>query len=225
MSDAAHPALIACPTKAVVNRVIPKTKFYENAAINARLKDLFVREVEQITWLAKLAPESINLTAKDDVTEILFFSLQLKTPELHQDVLRCIDGVISHPILFELHHQGRVQVVACYKHRRAGDATGKLLCSEYFATPWLSANSDRNDFPTALNLSSLYECLLLRLIPFPARPNEPLRTLIERFDKIRATEHELGKTVSAIEKEKQFNRKVGLNAKVRKLRSKLNELK
>gem|GEM_PF-43044 len=223
MSEAMHPALMAWPSMAMVNRIIPKSKFYENAAINARLKDLFVKEVEQITWLAKLAPESINLPAKDDVVEIQVFSLQLKAPELHQDVLRCIDGAISHPILFELHHEGRVQVIASFKRLR-GDARGKLLLSEYFATPWLAANSERTDLPTALNLSVLYERLLLRLTPLPPRPNEPLRALIERFDKVRVVERELSKAVSALEKEKQFNRKIELNATVRKLRAQLDQL-
>lgn len=224
-SGKASPALIAWPAKAAVNRVVPKTKFYEHAAVNSRLKDMFVKEVEQITWLAKLATETINLPAKDGVSEIQVFGIQLKAPELHQDVLRCIDGAIHHPILFELHHDGRVQGIASFKRPRGGDVTGKLLLSEYFATPWMPADSGRTDLPTALNLGVLYERLLLRLIPLPARPNEPLRALIERFDKIRAAKSELDRTILGLEKEKQFNRKVELNAAVRKLVTELEKLK
>lgn len=223
-SGKASPALIAWPAKAAVNRVVPKTKFYEHAAVNSRLKDMFVKEVEQITWLAKLATETINLPAKDGVSEIQVFGIQLKAPELHQDVLRCIDGAIHHPILFELHHDGRVQGIASFKRPRGGDVTGKLLLSEYFATPWLPADSGRTDLPTALNLGVLYERLLLRLIPLSARPNESLRTLIDRFGKVRASKRELDKVVSALEKEKQFNRKVELNSTVRKLRNELVQL-
>lgn len=218
-------ALIAWPAKSVVNRVVPKTKFYEQAAVNSRLKDLFVKEVEQITWLAKLATETINLPAKDGVSEIQVFGIQLKSPELHQDVLRCIDGAIHYPILFELHHDSRVQVIASFKRPRGGDVTGKLLLSEYFATPWLPVNSKRTDLPTALNLGVLYERLLLRLIPLPARPNESLRTLIERLDKIRDSKRELDRAVLGLEKEKQFNRKVELKAAVRKLVAELENLK
>lgn len=223
-SGKASPALIAWPAKAAVNRVVPKTKFYEHAAVNSRLKDLFVKEVEQITWLAKLATETINLPAKGGVSEIQVFGIQLKNPELHQDVLRCIDGAIHHPILFELHHDGRMQIIASFKRPRGGDVTGKLLLSEYFATPWLPTDSGRADLPTALNLSVLYERLLLCLIPLPTRPNESLRTLIERFDKVRDSKRELDRAVSALEKEKQFNRKVELNATVRKLRDQLAQL-
>lgn len=218
-------ALIAWPAKAAVNRVVPKTKFYEQAAVNSRLKDLFVKEVDQITWLAKLATETINLPAKDGVLEIQVFAIQLKTPELHQDVLRCIDGAIHHPILFELHHDSRVQVIASFKRPRGGDVTGNLLLSEYFATSWLPVDSGRTDLPMALNLGVLYERLLLRLIPLPARPNESLRTLIERLGKIRDSKRELDRAVLGLEKEKQFNRKVELKAAVRKLVAELENLK
>ncbi|MDQ7280957.1 MULTISPECIES: DUF4391 domain-containing protein [Stenotrophomonas] len=223
MSNAEHHALIAWPEKAKVNRVVPKSKFYEHGTVNARLKDLFVKEVEQVTWLYKLAPETINLSAKDGVSEIQILGIQLRTPELSHDVLRCIDGAIEHPILFEFYHADLVQVIACFKRPRGGDNGGKLLLSEYFETEWRSADSPRTDLPTSLNLHGLYERLLLRLIPLPAHPREPLRALIDRLGNIRTLEGELAKAISALEKEKQFNRKVELNATVRKLRTQLDQ--
>lgn len=224
MSQAGHPAMIAYPAKAEVGRVIPKTKFYEHAAVNSRLKDLFVKQVEQITWQYKLAPETINLPVKDEVSEVQIFRIQLKTPELHHDVLRCIDSAINHPIIFELQFEGRVQVIACFKRSRDGSSSGKLLISEYFATSWLPSGTSRSDLPTALNLPSLYEQLLLRFIPLPPRHQEPLRVLIERLEKIHALRSELEKAFSAREKEKQFNRKVELNAVVHKLETQLDQL-
>ncbi|WP_296279183.1 DUF4391 domain-containing protein [Pseudoxanthomonas sp.] len=224
MSDAEHPALIAWPDTAKVNRTVPKSKFYEHGAVNSRLKDLFVKEVEHVTWLYKLASETINLPAKDGVSEIQVFGVQLKTPELSHEVLRCIDGVIEHPILFELYHADLIQVVACFKRPRGGDGGGKLLLSEYFGTGWRPADSPRTGLPISLSLNVLYERLLLRLIPLPARPREPLRALIDRLGSVRAMERELDKSISSLENERQFNRKVELNAAVRKLRTQLDQL-
>jgi hypothetical protein len=45
-------------------RTLPKNKIYEHSGANTRLKDLFVKQVEQIVWRYKLAPETINLAAK-----------------------------------------------------------------------------------------------------------------------------------------------------------------
>ena len=46
------------PRAAAFGRVIPKNKIYEHAGANTALKDLFVREVDQIVWSHKLAPET-----------------------------------------------------------------------------------------------------------------------------------------------------------------------
>ena len=89
--------------------------------------------MEQIVWQYKLAPETINLPAKPGVPEIQVFGIQLKTPELNQDVLRCIDGAVQFPILFELSFDGRTQVVAAYKRPSEVDASRWVL-SDYFAT-------------------------------------------------------------------------------------------
>ncbi len=158
------------------------------------------------------------------MSEIQILGVQLKTPALSREILRCIDGAIEHPILFELYHADLMQVIACFKRPRDGDGGGKLLLSEYFGTNWWPADSPRTDLPTSLNLHGLYERLLLRLIPLPARPQEPLRVLIDRLESTRALERELDKAISALEREKQFNRKVELNATVRKLRTQLDQL-
>lgn len=220
MTPAKLPALIAWPAKAAFGRVVPKAKIYEHGTANKRLKGLFVEQVEQIIWQYKLAPETINLSARPGVPEIQIFSIQLKTPEPHRDILRCIDGAVQFPILFELSFGERTQVVATYKRPGKADAADWLL-SEYFASDWLPAGSARAAMPVALNLGSLYEQLLHVLIPLPARPQESLAELVVRVGKVQATQHEVDKTVARLEKEKQFNRKVEINAALRRLKSEL----
>ena len=53
-------ALIAYPKQAAFGRVLPKNKIYEHSGANTRLKDLFVKQVEQIVWQYKLAPETLR---------------------------------------------------------------------------------------------------------------------------------------------------------------------
>jgi len=157
------------------------------------------------------------------VPEIQVFSLQLKVPELHLDVLRCIDGAIPFPILFELAFEGRTQVVAGYKRPNESDASRWVL-SEYFATDWLPVDCQRTAMPVALHMGGLYEQLLHRLIPFSARPQETLADFVARVVQAQAKQRELDKTTARLEKEKQFNRKVEINAAVRQLKSELESL-
>lgn len=219
-----HPAFIAYPAQAAYGRTLPKSKVYEHSGANTRLKDMFVKQVEQIVWAFKLAPETIHLPVRPGVPEIQVFSLQLKTPELHRDVLRCIDGAIPFPIVFELAFEGRTRVIAAYKRQNEADAN-RWVISDYFATDWLPAGSQRTTMPVALHLGGLYEQLLHRLIPLSVRPQETLTELVARVEKVQAKQREVDKTAARLAKEKQFNRKVEINAELRKLRTELNELK
>lgn len=216
-------ALVTYPTQAAFGRVLPKSKIYEHGHTNTRLKDLFVKQVEQIVWQYKLAPETLHLPARPGVPEIQVFSLQLKTPELHGDVLRCIDGAIPFPIVFELIFDGRTQVTAAYKRPNEADASRWVL-SDYFASGWQLTDSERTAMPVALHLGGLYEQLLYRLIPLPARPQETLAELVARVEQAQAKQRELDKTQARLAKEKQFNRKVEINATVRQLKSELESL-
>ncbi len=217
-------ALFAYPGKAAFGRVVPKSKLYEHGGVGTRLKGLFAEQVEQVVWQYKLAPETTNLPASPGVPEIQVFSVRLRTSELHHDALRCIDKAIPFPILFELHYEDRLQVVACYKRPSEADA-GRWVCSDYFATDWNAAESPRTTLPVALNLGRLYEQLLHALIPLTHRPNESLSDLVERVTKVRTLRKEMDKAVSQLATEKQFNRKVEVNAIVRKLKFDLESLR
>lgn len=222
MRQPPHSALITYPAQAAYGRTLPKNKIYERSGANTRLKDLFVKEVEQIVWQYKLAPETINLPARPGVPEIQIFSVQLKTKELHQDVLRCIDGAVQFPIIFELVYEGRIQVMAAYK--RPDPGADRWTLSDYFASDWLPANSARATMPVALNLGGLYEQLLHPLIPLPSHPQESLAELVVRVGKMQALQREVDKAVARLEKEKQFNRKVEINATLRELKTELQQL-
>lgn len=216
-------AFINYPKQAVFGRTLPKNKIYEHSGANTRLKDLFVEQVEQIVWQYKLAPETINLPSRPWVPELQIFSIQLKTLELSMDVLRCIDGAVQFPIIFELSFDGRTKVIAAYKRPNESDAS-RWVMSDYFATAWLPSNCERAAMPLALDLGGLYEQALHRLIPTPARPQESLADLVARVELVAVKQREVEKAASRLAKEKQFNRKVEINAHLRRLKNELEEL-
>lgn len=224
MSQISLSAFVSYPKQATFGRTLPKNKIYEHSGATAGVRELFVRQVEQIVWQYKLAPETINLPAKPGVPEVQVFAIQLKTQELNLDVLRCIDGAVQFPIIFELSFDGRTQVVAAYKRPSESDASRWVL-SDYFATEWLPSDIQRTIMPLALDLGSLYEQLLQRLIPLPFRQQEPLVDLVTRVEQVAAKQREVEKITGNLAKEKQFNRKVEINTKLRKLKTELEGLK
>lgn len=224
MSQHTRTPLFTYPAKAAFGRIVPKAKLYEHGNAAAGLKGFFTEQVEQVIWQYKLAPETINLPASPGVPEIQVFSVRLRRPDLHRDVLRCIDRAVSFPILFELHYQDRLQAVACYK-RPSETESSRWVCSDYFSADWLAVEGQRSILPVALNLGGLYEHLLHALIPLSRRPNESLSDLVERVGKAHTVRKEMDKAISQLATEKQFNRKVEINAIVRKLKFDLDSLR
>ena len=222
-SPVLHQALINYPKQATFGRVLPKNKIYEHSGANTRLKDLFVEQVEQIVWQYKLAPETINLPARPGVPEVQVFRVILKTGELSADVLKCIDGAVQFPIVFELEHEGKIKVIAAHKRPSEADAT-KWVVSDYFSTVWMPANSPRVEMPVVLDLAGLYEALLQRLIPLAPRDQESFSALVERLERVRAKQREIEKVRAKLAKKKQFNRKVEINVTLRQLNKELEEL-
>lgn len=225
-SSNAESPLIEYPAQAAFEKVLPKNKIYAHAKPTRKLQQRFTDEVAKIVWQFKLAPETIRVPARDGVEEIQVFRVMLKEAaedEFTLDVLRCIDRAIGFPILFEVVAQGRIRAVAAYKRPSEGDAS-KWVLGEYFMSPWMSAEAARAPMPVALDLASLYAQLLRRLMPHPPRAGESLRAHAERLGRIQSLDKERAKLEARLGREKQFNRKVELNAELRDLQDRLAEL-
>jgi hypothetical protein len=195
--------LFSYPKQAQFGRVLPKNKIYQHASPSPAVKALFVQQVEQIVWQYKLAPETVNLPAKPSVPEIQIFDISLKSPELNHEVLRCIDKAIPFPIIFQLHHDHRIQPIATYKRPNDADSS-KWVIDGYFSKGWLPEESTRE--------------------PLPQRELEPLKEHVERIGQWQSKQNEYQKHQSRLNKEKQFNRKVELNAQLRRLKTELEQL-
>ena len=217
------PALFDFPPQAKVGRVLPKSKIYQHGRVSAALRERFVRQVEQITWQYKLAPETINLPARAGIEEIEIFDVALKTDVLDEDVLRAIDRAIPLPIVFQLQHGQRTRMAAAYKRPSAAEA-GKWVIDSYFAGAWQPTTAERRPLPIALDLHSLYEQLLRSLLPQAARPGESLAEQVERLTRLRSRQNEYSKMEARLHKEIQFNRKVALNAQLRELKTEIDQL-
>lgn len=211
------------PKAASFGRVLPKTKVYEHAKAGARLRQLFVDQVDQIVWQYKLAPETINLNATKSVSEIQVFLIRLREADLDEDVLRAIDKAIAFPIIFELTHAGRRKAIASYKRPSEADST-KWVVSEYFGTDWEVEDNLRQPLPSALNLGALYDKLLGALIPAASGTEKSIAKRVERMEAIRAKQREAERIKACLAREKQFNKRVAINAELRDVTRELKRL-
>jgi len=216
-------ALYQFPAKAAYNKVIAKAKIYQQAKVGQTLKEKFVHQLDKITWRYVLAPETINLPAKQGIAEIAVIELRLKTPELDESVLRAIDKRVRIPIIYQLLYKQQIKTVVGYK--RPSDTDAKLWVVEaYFSSEWQSENAPKIELPVVLNLAVLYEQLLQAYIPYPPRQGESLKEQVVRIQSLRTQQQACDKLKTQINREKQFNRKVDLNSQLHECKKALQQL-
>jgi len=221
-----HPSdfLFDYPKSAAFGRVLPKSRIYAHANPGKKLRGRFVSQVDQIVWRYKLAPETVRLAARPGVSEIQIFEVALREPDLDHDVLRAIDRAIPSPILFELSFGAQIKVTATYKRPNEADPS-KWVVGDYYGTDWLPADTQRKPLPVALDLAGLYEQMLRALIAEPPRRGESLKDQVERMARIHGMQMEYDKMELRLRNEKQFNRKVEINSKMRSIKSSIKQMR
>lgn len=212
------------PRAAKFGRVVPKTKFYEHAAVPAAVREKFVAEVRRITWAYKLAETTINLPGTTAVPEIQVFQIDAKGDDVSAPVLTVIDKAVKTPIIFEITRgdgpERRTRMAATHKLLSSGPP--KL--GTYYTTEWHPDDADRRPLPTAINLATLYTALLEPLTPLAARPGEEISKVAARLESVRKLEREVATLERKIRTEPQLNRKVELRRALKTKQATLADL-
>lgn len=217
---------------------MPKQKFYGNLAVSAALKRSFIDEIKTVWWRNKLAADTLNLARGATVTEIEVFEIELANGELNEDILRQMDRLIPYHLLFVLTSADRAQAWIGYKEASAaGENAFKV--SRYYHTDWIPREALRFTL-SGLTLDKVYENLV-RNIHAASQPapigRDGLRAVGEAEaawrDDLSISENivrdtaraRLEKQIAVLEakmrREKQLNRKMELNAELKRLRKEL----
>lgn len=122
------------PRSTVVNRFVPKEKFYAKTTITTKLKQHFTDEIEKITWKNKISPDTLNITT-GDYAELQVFEIALKGAEVSTAVLKHIDTFIPYPILFIVKKPGAIKAAMSYKESTA-KSSDVMKVDSYFDTGW-----------------------------------------------------------------------------------------
>ncbi|MFD1954594.1 DUF4391 domain-containing protein [Paenibacillus thailandensis] len=211
------------PSSTLVNRKIPKNKFYEKLQANYHLRELFTDQVESIIWKHKLSKDTIRLEPKEDIEEIQIFEVQLKEQSYSLELLRSMDKAIPYPILHVLMYEGQAKLAMAYKERNQSDDNRSVVRS-YHETGWQPVESIKLDILQGLDLKAVYENIIRQLLPIKVKPEIELTAVLERQAQIDKLTQECQRLESKIRVEKQFNKKVELNMELQRKRKVLNQL-
>lgn len=106
--------ILNLPAKTVYGKFIPKEKLYNHADINASTKEKFVRQIERITWINKISPETVNVKP-GKYSEIEIFRIDLKDGNIDDKLIQIIDRAIPYPILFVICYNDYFYLTMPYK--------------------------------------------------------------------------------------------------------------
>lgn len=211
--------MLNLPASTAFNRRIPKQKFYEELPLTPALRRVFVGQINAIWWRSKIAPATANLAPGRTVAELEVFELQLAQPSLDAGVLRAIDKRIPYPIVYLLTCDGRCQ--AWIGYQSAGQAGARV----YYHTAWQPQEDLKLEL-RGLDTDAAYENFVRQIAggALNAPAAEPLPQSIARDQHRRALEKQIAALQNKIRREKQLNRQVELNGKLKKLRKELSDV-
>lgn len=216
---------IELPKSTEFNKKIPKQKFYENLKISPALKKIFIEQVDKIIWSNKIASSTTNLADGNLVKEIEVFEVFLKSPNLDDELLRHIDRAVPYHLVFILEYQGRYK--ACISYKEAATSGNRAFkVNSYYYTDWL----DKQNLPLkleGLNLDAAYENFVRQIAGETLQKiasDESLKDSIARSEQKELLQKQILALESKIRKEKQLNKQIQINNKLKKFKRDLEEL-
>lgn len=217
--------MLGLPKATEFNRRIPKSKFYENINITTSLKRVFVEYVKNIYWRNKIASTTTNLSEGKHVTEIEVFEVNLNTPQVDINLLKCIDSVIPYHILYILEYNGKYQAWIAYKETTDIEKKRSKV-DRYYHTNWLEETEVIVKLE-GLSLDDIYENLVRQIAGDKLQSDgysESLKQSVERDKEIETLKKQINILQNKIRKEKQLNKQIEMNTELKTLRSVLEKL-
>ena len=217
--------MLGFPVSTEFNKRIPKQKFYENLDVSPTLRRVFVDQIRIVYWRNKLAASTLNIAAGEVVSEVEVFEVRLNETKLDEAVLKQIDKEIPYHILFILTCDGKAQAWIGYKEA-AASGSNAFKVNRYYHTDWMPEDELQLRID-GLNMDTVYESLVRQIAgdKLKADSGESLKESVERDEKKKQLEKQIAVLENKMKKEKQLNRRMEMNAEMKRLRKEIDFLK
>lgn len=215
--------LLNFPKNTIVNRVVPKTMFYRFMEVNPRMKTHFVNDVVSITWLYKLAPDTLNVTDTEDMKEVEVFVASLKKPYCPPDLFTFIDANMPHHIVFVLLHENNAMLLVNYKEW-ADDTHTKFRITQAFTSPWVNV-SELSLKIEGQSLPRIYDNFVAQVSGIGEHKAGALSEIVQLKKEIAKAESELQALQKKMRKDPQLDRQMLMNKEVKNKRAEVEEMK
>ena len=207
----------------IVDRVVPKTKFYHFMEVNQRMKVRFVNDIEKITWLYKLSANTLNVTSSEDLVEIDVFVATLKQQGCPIDLFTFIDTNMPHHIVFILEYENSYMILLNYKDWADSTHT-KFKITKSFASLWMNEEQLTLEIQ-GQSLIRIYDNFVAQVSGIGEHKAGALPEIVELEKRISIMEKEVENLQKKMRKEPQYDIQIKMNKQVKAKRQELEQLK
>ena len=203
--------LLQYPETTLFGKTVAKKLFYDQLDVSAKMKQRFVNDLEEIVWLYKLAPTTLNVQKGEKISEIEIMLCPLKDVECPVDVFKFISQKISHHIVFILQYGDSYRLLIQYGQ-------------DSFVSPWCK-QEELSLKIEGQTLDRIYDGFVGQLTGIGNRDSESLQEIIRLKKEIKKLSDKIETMQRQIRREPQLNRQLAMNGEARAMKQQLAKLK
>lgn len=199
------------PQRTEINKPLHKTKVFEKFDLTASLRDSFDADISRMFITHVVAESTIpTIKAGNEIADFYIIEVSLKRREYAPKNIELLAKFIPRKILFVLHFEEKAQFAIHHT---------KLICSEW-------QQRDTLNVPLAgLDLDAVWENIVATIGSITVQEGNTLTEQIKSDEQKTKLQKQIQLLQQKLNKEKQYNRQIEINAEIKRLKKQLNDIK
>lgn len=198
------------PTSTEVKKQLPKKAIYGKFNMSASQRESFDAYIARMGIVGMVSTKTVPALAEgEEVKEIYILAIQLKRKEYDAKNILLLTKLIPQKMVFALHYEEEVQFAIYHT---------KLITSEW-------QTSEEASLPLlGLNLGAVWENIVTHIGQIKISEGNSLAEQIKVEEMRTKMKAQIASLTQRLNKEKQFNRQMEINAEIKSLRKQLINL-
>ena len=199
--------MYALPHTTEIKKQLPKKAIYAKFELKPAQRDGFDADVSRIDIVAVVSPTTVPaIAAGESIKEFYVLAVQLKRKDYDEKNIAMLSKLIPQNILFALQYEDQTQLAVYHT---------KLIRSNWKPTDETSIGL------TGLNLDTVWENIIKAIGEIQVQEGKTLTEQIADDEEQKKIKTQIQSLQKQLDKEKQFNKQIEINAKIKTLKKQL----
>ena len=199
------------PQRTEINKPLHKTKVFEKFDLTASQRDSFDADISRMFITHVVAESTIpTIKAGNEIADFYIIEVSLKRREYAPKNIELLAKFIPRKILFVLHFEEKAQFAIHHT---------QLICSEW-------QQRDTLNIPlVGLNFDAVWENIVATIGSITVQEGNTLTEQIKNDEQKTKLQKQIQLLQQKLNKEKQYNKQIEINAEIKRLKKQLNDIK